>query len=263
MSQPCHPGKWQLQPDTQILQSGATPDSHTLHLNRQKTWLAHLAPKRAEDLIASKYDTSRTHSTPHHLHGYSSSPSLRTQVPSLSWAVVSGLPASPLAFLCPQLQSLLQGSKLSLIKSMVILCSLDHTTPCSKPLAEFLNDPTNCLCLISYHVPSMGQLWHFHSKTYFHPRSFFWVVPCASNVVLQNICMIQSLAFLFLFKCYPSDRPPLLILNNRATLPFPQYIFIICLPLTIFISLRTRTVSYHGFILFILWCHSRQWIFAE
>ena len=200
MSQPCHPGKWQLQPDTQILQSGATPDSHTLHLNRQKTWLAHLAPKRAEDLIASKYDTSRTHSTPHHLHGYSSSPSLRTQVPSLSWAVASGLPASPLAFLCPQLQSLLQGSKLSLIKSMVILCSLDHTTPCSKPLAEFLNDPTNCLCLISYHVPSMGQLWHFHSKTYFHPRSFFWVVPCASNVVLQNICMIQSLAFLFLFR---------------------------------------------------------------
>ena len=195
LRQPCHPGKWQQQPDTQTLQFGATPDSHILDLNGQKTWLLLRA------------DTSRTHSTPHHVHSYSSW--------GRAWGLQYHLSAQlfRVVFLLFLLLSFalnyslfLQGRKLNLIKSMVILCSLDHTTPGSKPLGEFLNDPTNCLCLISYHIPSMHQLWHFHSKTYFHPRYFFfWVVPCALKVVLQNICMIQSLAFLLLFQCYPSE----------------------------------------------------------
>ena len=162
LSQPCHPGKWQLQPDAQTLQFGATPDSHILHLNGQKTWLPLCT------------DTSRTHtarlttSTAIALESELEDSGAIFQLSCCEW---SSCFSSCLSL--PSISLFLQGSKLSLIKSMVILCSLDHTTPSSKPLAEFLNDPTNCLHLTSYHVPSMRQLWHFHSETYFHPRSFF------------------------------------------------------------------------------------------
>ena len=170
------------------------------------TWLAHLGSKWTEDLIAStcRYIQNPQHTSPRPQLQLLRS-SLRTPVPSLSSAISSGLPAFPLAFLCPQLQSLStrQKTELNQIHGHTMFLRPHHSRlKALRWISEWSHKlPMSHLLPHSLYAPAMT----FSFKNVLPPKIFFLSFPCALKVVLQNICMIQSLAFLFLFQCYPSE----------------------------------------------------------
>lgn len=99
---------------------------------------------------------------------------LSTQVPSLSWAISSGLPAFPLAFLCPQLQSLStrQKTELNQIQSPIMFLRPHHSRlKALSWISEWSHKlPMSHLLPHSLYAPAMT----FSFKNVLPPKIFFF-----------------------------------------------------------------------------------------